>query len=301
MFGIGSAQAMSITARVSQFIGRDLPASALFEHPTIDELAAYLCGNAPSGSKILVPMQRGDTERGPILFCVHPVGGSAMAYTGLVEQLPDSLAVYAFDNDGSEVACDDVVHMAQRYIAEMQAVQKTGPYHLVGYSFGGTVAYEMARQLLSAGEEVRGLYLIDSPAPIYKDTEAAPRLEEAGAFGHFLETAMFNRIVSDELDDEARAMFMQRVEANNQALTRYRITRDKHVWPEITLYRANEEAQHLRDYLQHPAFDQADFGWSEASPGSSVVVTKVPGDHFSVMNAPKKLTSLLLRSVWLNT
>lgn len=297
MFGIGSAQAMSMTARISQFVGRDLPSSALFEHPTIDELATYLCGNMPSGSRILVPLQRATTEHAPILFCVHPVGGSAMAYMGLVEQLPDALSVYAFDSDGSEVPCDDVIVMAQRYVSELQTVQKTGPYYLVGYSFGGTVAYEMARQMLTAGLDVGGLFMIDAPAPIYKETEAGPRTHEMSAYATFLETAMFNRIISDELDDEAREMLRQRVEANHKALASYRITRDKHVWPEITLYRADDEAQHLRDHLQHPAFDLPDFGWAQASPGSSVVVTKVPGDHFSVMNEPRKLATLLVRSI----
>jgi thioesterase domain-containing protein len=55
--------------------------------------------------------------------------------------------------------------MADRYLREIRAVQPHGPYRLVGWSMGGVVAYEMARQLRAAGEEVGRLVLIDSRNP----------------------------------------------------------------------------------------------------------------------------------------
>ncbi len=55
--------------------------------------------------------------------------------------------------------------MAERYVREMREVQPSGPYSLGGYSFGSTVAFEMARQLRAAGEEVGSLVILDMPAP----------------------------------------------------------------------------------------------------------------------------------------
>lgn len=50
-------------------------------------------------------------------------------------------------------------------------------------------------------------------------------------------------------------------------------------------------------HLRHPAFDRPDFGWAEASPGTSVRVTTVPGDHFGVMREPSELAALLAREI----
>ena len=56
---------------------------------------------------------------------------------------------------------------ARRYVDELRRIQREGPYQLIGYSFGGVVAYEMARQLLGSGERVSFLGLLDTPAPGY--------------------------------------------------------------------------------------------------------------------------------------
>ena len=52
--------------------------------------------------------------------------------------------------------------MAAHYISDIRKVQLRGPYHLLGYSFGGTVVLEMAHQLRAAGEEVALIGMIDS-------------------------------------------------------------------------------------------------------------------------------------------
>ena len=56
---------------------------------------------------------------------------------------------------------------ARRYVEELRRIQREGPYQLIGYSFGGVIAYEMARQLLASGEPVSFLGLLDTPAPGY--------------------------------------------------------------------------------------------------------------------------------------
>jgi thioesterase domain-containing protein len=56
---------------------------------------------------------------------------------------------------------------ARRYVEEVRRIQREGPYQLIGYSFGGVIAYEMARQLVASGERVSFLGLLDTPAPGY--------------------------------------------------------------------------------------------------------------------------------------
>ena len=59
----------------------------------------------------------------------------------------------------------DMVAMATRYVAAIKQAQPEGPYEVGGWSSGGAIAYEMARQLHSAGEVVSRLLLIDTPTP----------------------------------------------------------------------------------------------------------------------------------------
>jgi thioesterase domain-containing protein/aryl carrier-like protein len=304
MFGIDSTQALSMTSRISTYMGYSIAPAMLYEHPTIDTLALYLCSNMGTKRRVLVQLQKGDAEKHSNLFCVHPAGGSAMAYLGLVAALPDQLPVYAFGNDQAEAPTDDLVAMAKYYVAEMQAVQPIGPYYLLGYSFGGTVAYEMARQILASGGEIGSLFVIDAFAPLYQDDTPGPEMAESGGFSNFLETAMLNQLIPNHLDDEEREKLRLRVAQNQRALGRYRIEPTNNsggnqmAQPQIKMFRASEEAPHLRDSAHHAAFDRPDFGWDEAAPGSVVKIVKVPGNHFSVMNEPTLIAATLVD--WLN-
>ncbi len=59
-----------------------------------------------------------------------------------------------------------IPEMASLYLAEIRRRQPHGPYSFLGYSVGGRIAYEAARQLVVAGEAVERLYLVDSPCPL---------------------------------------------------------------------------------------------------------------------------------------
>jgi thioesterase domain-containing protein len=100
------------------------------------------------------------------LVCVHPHGGTAFCYAPLAAHLPPSLPVLGLQAAGldeGEAPAGSVTAMAAGYIEAVRAIQPAGPYRLLGYSFGGLVAYEMARQLLADGERVSFLALLDAP------------------------------------------------------------------------------------------------------------------------------------------
>uniref|UniRef100_UPI0035A19849 amino acid adenylation domain-containing protein n=1 Tax=Actinomycetospora flava TaxID=3129232 RepID=UPI0035A19849 len=98
-------------------------------------------------------------------FCVHPAGGFATVFTGLVRELPADRPVIGLQLpslDGAEVAAATVDELAESYLATIRGIQPAGPYHLLGYSFGGNVVHSLAALLAARGEEVAFAGMIDS-------------------------------------------------------------------------------------------------------------------------------------------
>ncbi|MFE5596777.1 amino acid adenylation domain-containing protein [Streptomyces sp. NPDC056549] len=129
---------------------------------------------------------RSSGSKSPFFF-VHPGSGSSWCYLPLARYIPQEYPLYGLQADGldgtSELATC-AVEMAAAYIEQIRSVQPSGPYHLVGYSFGGTVAHEIAVQLQAAGEQVAALVVLDTfPAEQDADPaavgEASPNAGEA--------------------------------------------------------------------------------------------------------------------------
>ncbi len=296
-YGIDSARAVTMGAQLSKYVGEEIPPSVLFEHRSIDALVGYLCGVQRPGTSVLFQLQEGVAGGYPNLFCVHPAGGSALAYLSFVDKLPREVPVYAFGNESGEAPADDLEAMAERYVTELLAVQPAGPHSLLGYSFGGAVAYEMARQLRRQGHPHVTLFMVDTPAPLYSEDASGPRPVALETISPFLETALLNRLISDQLDDAGRERLRRNLDLNHTALVKHRIDPNDQEAPAIIMFRAADEAPRLRDFLRHAAFDRPDFGWAEASPQSEIQVRTVPGDHFTVMNEPAALVELLVEAI----
>ena len=173
-FALGGHSMLALRAMtdVRRRFGVDLPLSALFEHPTVAGLARLLDGGADGaaeageGASPLVAIQpHGD--RVPVFF-VHPVGGQVLCYTDLARQLGPDQPFYGLQARDLATAAGEPVTvqgMAAEYVAAIRRVRPRGPYLLGGWSFGAFVAFEMARQLTEAGEEVPLLALLDPDSP----------------------------------------------------------------------------------------------------------------------------------------
>jgi amino acid adenylation domain-containing protein len=101
----------------------------------------------------------------PPLFCVHPLLGLSWCYLGLVQHIGSDRPVYGLQaRDLAEPTRRpaDIAEVARDYIAEIRAVQPHGPYQVLGWSFGGLIAHEIAAQLEAYGHEVALLALMDS-------------------------------------------------------------------------------------------------------------------------------------------
>jgi thioesterase domain-containing protein/NADP-dependent 3-hydroxy acid dehydrogenase YdfG len=118
----------------------------------------------------------------PPLFCVHPETGSARWYAGLAGRLAGTQAIVGIDSPAwhEGVPADrDIEDIAADYVGAVRSAQPEGPYWLAGWSAGGTIAFEMARQMEEEGLDVACVVLFDTVPP---DAERS-RAPDAGKRG----------------------------------------------------------------------------------------------------------------------
>jgi thioesterase domain-containing protein len=151
----------------------------------------------------VVPLR--STGARPPIFGVPGVSGNVVGFVDLARELGSEQPFYGLQSvglDGGERPLDSIEEMARLYVNEIRSVQREGPYALVGACFGATAAYEMARQILAAGEEVGFLGLLDPTrregSIAGKSRLSAPRiLKRAAAFGILLASRL--RLYREEM------------------------------------------------------------------------------------------------------
>ncbi|HWM91854.1 MAG TPA: amino acid adenylation domain-containing protein [Thermoanaerobaculia bacterium] len=170
-FDIGGSSLMGLqmSARLRRALGVPLPGDLLLEAPTVSAMAKLLEGRLAGGAEAVRPtcLLRLQSEgHRPPLFLVHQVGGYAYTFRALSRELGNDRPVYGLRSLGLEEGEEPLLaieDMARHYLGLIREVQGKGPYLLGGASMGGMVAFEMAHQLQSAGEEVALLALMDTP------------------------------------------------------------------------------------------------------------------------------------------
>jgi amino acid adenylation domain-containing protein len=164
--GGDSLSAVRIFLEIERTIGETLPLATLFEAPTVGKLADALGQGWAPNWPTLVPIQsRG--SRTPF-FGVHGGDGHVLFFTLLTRILGSDQPFYGLQSqglDGRQTRHKSVPEIATNYVEDLRRVQTHGPYLLGGYSFGGVVAFEMARRLRARGEQIALLVLFDAPNP----------------------------------------------------------------------------------------------------------------------------------------
>lgn len=163
-FDLGGSVALAdrMFARLMQECGRELPSATIYHAPTISALAAVLENPAPPRFSPFVQLKPG--SKAPPILIAHGLDGRA-GFFGLAECIPTGQPVYGIQGkglDGLEDPFDRIEDMAQLYLDALHELQPEGPYILMGYSFGGLVALEMAQRLLASGKNVALLALVDT-------------------------------------------------------------------------------------------------------------------------------------------
>lgn len=165
-FDVGghSLLAARMIVDLEKLCGHKVPLATLLQSPTIRTFANVIKDrNWQPKWQCLVPIQ----ERGakPPLFCVHAAGGNILLYRDLARHLGTDQPVYGLQAkglDGKQPVLTTVEEMAAEYVSEIRKIQPTGPYNLAGYCLGGTIAYEVAQQLMAAHQRVAVLALFDT-------------------------------------------------------------------------------------------------------------------------------------------
>jgi thioesterase domain-containing protein/aryl carrier-like protein len=190
--GGDSIMSMQLVARARAALGTEVGIQVLFNAPTPAGIARALGMDAVANDAfgILLPIRRRGDQRP--LFCVHPASGISWAYAGLARELPDEHPVYGLQArrlTEPDKLPESIEEMATDYLQRIREVQPVGPYRLLGYSLGGLVAYAMATQLQSRGEEVSLLVLLDSypaekarPLPSPTRSEILKTMAEAAGY-----------------------------------------------------------------------------------------------------------------------
>jgi len=197
-----SLQAAMLTVRLGESLGVHVPTALLFDLADIAEIARRLVELHPvemaarfghdsvsaaarvaaeSGlHPLLVPLKpEGDLTP---LFMIHPPGGIVACYRELARASAAGRPMYgvrARGIHGAERLPETLEEMAAEYLAAIRSRQSTGPFLIGGWSLGGVVAAEVARQLMAAGDTVERLILLDSALP-----DAAPPVGADGRRTH---------------------------------------------------------------------------------------------------------------------
>jgi acyl transferase domain-containing protein/thioesterase domain-containing protein/acyl carrier protein len=188
--------AVRLFAQIRKTYNVDFPISVLFEAPTIRKCAELIAargvpteGEAAAASEDapatparrfthLVPMHSGEGGSKTPFFLVAGMFGNVLNLRHLAHLIGSDRPFYGLQARGlygDEEPHRDLREAARDYIAEMRQVQPHGPYMLGGFSGGGITAYEIARQLKKAGEEISALIMLDTPLPVPRALSARDR------------------------------------------------------------------------------------------------------------------------------
>ncbi|MCC4246111.1 non-ribosomal peptide synthetase [Stappia indica] len=308
--GGDSLAAVRLLGGIERSFGVTLSVADLGAAATLGQQADLLRRRLPAGAiprkegdagmpSLIVPLRVAQQADAPALILVHPVAGTVSCYAGLAAALPDDWSVHGIRAsglvDGESPAATSLPAIATGYLDQLRRLQAKGPYRLAGWSMGGVLAFEMARQLEAAGERVDVLALLDSYTP-------AERAElEPWASGETAEQACRTAFVRDLLGGDALAFaagedFADRLLAMPAFARRHPGLSAADLHRLFAVFAANQAA--LADYTPAPVetpltlvrteqglarFGTA--GWRALAAGG-FALHETDGDHHSFLQPP---------------
>jgi len=300
-----SLLAVRMISQIQEKIGKNISLAALFQEPTIEQLAMLIRSeDTTKSTPVLMPLQPKGTKK-PLYF-IHPSGGSVHWYTDLARYIGKDQPFYGVQAkglNGEEPIHTKIEDMAAYYVCAIREFQPEGPYFLGSWSLGVIIVFEVAQQLRSQGQEVAFLGLLDQGPVI-------PSEEPEDNAAYLVQTFGKNLSLSLEQlrklnDDEQIEYVFKLAKQVNWLLPDVKLHQFRHfilmlrthtdawrnyrpkVYPgNITVFRAEEQT--------NKNIDQKDLGWGDLTT-EKVEIHEVPGDHLSMVHKPhvKKLAKRL--------
>ncbi|KTD11896.1 Polyketide synthase module [Legionella gratiana] len=262
-FALGghSLRALNLIEKINREFHCTLPATQLYRTATIKHLSLVINdGSDMTKDHILVPLKK-VLQKPPYLFLCHPIIGLPYCFNPLISQSDLPLSIYGVQDpsiDANQMLYDNLLDMANDYFLAIKKIQPTGPYFLMGYSFGGTVFYEVAHLMRQEGQEVKLLALIDSWA-----IDSQLHQDE-----HYFKN-MLQRI-----DEKPSKQLIDLAWEREKLLRNHSITEMNQ---KIILFKASQ----LND--EYKAIDHEDNGWSNYSK-ETIICHKINGNHDTIID-----------------
>jgi amino acid adenylation domain-containing protein len=305
-----SLMALRMFAHIAREWKTRVPMGLLMQAPTpraLGEIIDRMVSSpecARTARPLVVPVRREGSQ--PPLFCIHGGDGGVLFYRDFARALNDGRPVLAIEapalSAAGLVTTSPVGETADSYVAVIRGHQPHGPYHLLGYSFGGLLALEIARRLIAAGETVAFTGLCDTvnPATPIREYSLMERIEVfwdaqevrspaarllrmlsrtfEGLATHFqVKTEVRKARAARETEPYSIERMVQVRESHLQAMREYQpVPLDS----PITLFKSSV----VDDKFAIPS----DYGWGIVSP--SVEVVEVPGKHLDMFDPPHVAT-----------
>lgn len=293
-----SMVAVKVMNRIGKQTNAKLPIASLFEYPTIASLAKLLDNTAYFTYRSLVAIKPFGSK--PPIYLIHGGSLNILLYKALEPFLSKDQPLYgiqALGLDGNLTHLNSIESIAKRYLDELLEQNPDGPYILIGYSYGGIVVFEMARQLIAMGKEIKMLGIMDTNVSDRVSPEEKPskvirflnrQVRKAAFFGGNMmhsprevinyQWSVLNRKLNKSFqvaeDEQIYDYGMPVIEAYNNAYDNYIL---KPLDVKVHLFRVKE-----RTYFVD---DRTYLGWMKYAK-KGVSVYDVRGDHKTFILPP---------------
>ncbi len=206
-FSLGghSLLAAQMLTRIETLLQSQLSMRSFLESPTIEGMTHTLKASQHLNAYVPLLAIRKSGHTSP-LFCFHPGVGLGWSYSRLITVIDPWVPIYALQARGldqKDSVATSLSEMIEDYLEQIRIVQPQGPYHLLGWSFGGLVAYEAAARLRQEGDAIRALILLD----------AFPSLKESA--DSRLNKSTLDKTLIEELNGDASDKLQASAPINN--------------------------------------------------------------------------------------
>ncbi|MDT2660513.1 amino acid adenylation domain-containing protein [Enterococcus hulanensis] len=306
-----SILAVKLMSIIKTKLKANIPISVLYSNTSIRELSHYIENMKEDSLKeIVVKIRTGSGEKTPLFF-IHPGMGQIMCFNEIIENIPEEITVYAIRAAGlygEQKPYSDVREMANRYLDEIKKIQPTGPYQLIGYCVGGTIANEISYQLRLKNEQTTFLGIIDGESPKNRGN-----IPEEFIVSFFVE--QFFKSFDSEIND-VEVYSQKDLESKNFTHGEYisyltRIVKELNIvdegysktdmdywystWKNIILAMNNYEAPVTNSTIHYFLAEDSEYSELEWSKYSRVLPYRIPGDHYTMLkkDSAKELGRLI--------
>jgi thioesterase domain-containing protein/acyl carrier protein len=295
-----SLAAMRIVSRINKTYSLEFGLAVLFSGYTVERMAELVRKRlAANCNSSIVPMHPSGSAAP--LFIIHGAGGNIIRFYHLAALVGTDHPIYGIQAQSllaGEPALLRLEDQAAFYLAEIREIQPKGPYYFLGYSYGGTVAFEIAQQLHALGEQVELLGMLDSRqrdcmVMVRKKDSVLEQLDRriARFVGNFVSLSLREKV--DYLRDKLftrtlRRLYMAAAALGFRSVPSFMKSADDISWVAAMNYRPRPWTGPIalfRASVQPDPRLPQDLGWTPLAEGG-IELYELPGDHDLVFREP---------------